>query len=175
MNKAWRIRIGGLIGVGVLSGLFFQGSWLQILLVGVPSVWIAGPFAVAGGVVLLVDYLKGKKVSASVKYFYAVLGAFITFAGVSLSTGLGVHHYKEQQIFNYVEESLPWVDKFYLERGRYPLTLEECGAPKRPLFVGKSLRYSGGEEEFSFIYVDSQSLMGGVYLDSNSREWNHWD
>ncbi|MDB4384782.1 hypothetical protein N9Z12_01895 [Opitutaceae bacterium] len=174
MIASWRRWVSALIGAGILSGLLLQGSLLHILLLMIPVVWVVGPLGIACGVAVLVARLRGKKNSRSMYRTIMALVAYLIFTGVSLSTGSSFHHLKEHQIFAYVEEALPLVDAFYAEKGHYPSTLQECGVPSSPFLVGKSLSYSGRDQDFSFIYIDNQSFMGGLLFNSGGREWIHW-
>lgn len=164
-----------MIGAGILSGFLLQGSWLHILLLVIPVVWVVGPLGIAFAVVLLVARLRRKQNSRSMNRAVIALGAYLAFTGVSLASGLGIHHLKEHQIYAYVDDTVPLIDRFYSEKGHYPSTLEECGGASSPLLIGKSLSYSGRDQDFGFIYFDNQSIKGGLNYTSGSRKWVPWD
>jgi hypothetical protein len=159
--------------VGIVTGAFFQGSFLHYILLIALAFYVLAPF---GAVIALgaVISLRRTNLPAWIGRAFGVWLLLATTAASSWGTGFTIHHYQIFAARRFVARAVPVLDAIRSRDGRYPTELPDAlGRP--PSVLRSSSFYTSDGLTFRFEYWDSAGMMDGYEFTSDSRTWAYFD
>lgn len=164
-----RLLVIGFPAMGILSGLWLQGTFLHGVLLSLALVTAATVGLVLG---LWAAYrLRKGDLPARFGDVARFFGLLLLSGLLSFAIGAGIHQYYHQQTRSFVERVVPELDAFKAHHGVYPKTLQEIGVNDLPLYLRGSGGYDSDGETFEFMYLDKSRLFDFYIFDSKSRQW----
>ncbi len=90
-----------------------------------------------------------------------------------------IFRYRRYDVENFVEETIPLLDAYREEFGRYPSTLQEVTDRELPYYFQNRRPfdppYSSGASGFTFSYMPPDHMISGLMLTSSNRQWSRAD
>ena len=164
--------------LGSLLGYFAGGGFFHVII----GYYLFLPL---GGLCLLFYFLgtledrkqekrknpEGKAVAKSL-----LIAAFVLSV---VLTGEGISNYRRYDVENFVEETIPLLDAYREEFGRYPSKLQEVTDRELPYYFQNRRPfdppYSSGASGFTFSYMPPDHMISGLMLTSSNRQWSRAD
>jgi hypothetical protein len=167
-------RLGALVVLLSASGagLFFQGSFLQTILLMVGSIYLLLPFSLVLIVMVLVTLCKRRPLGGGLKqaaFIWIVLAGSLA---LSWGTGNGIRMSRESATREEVARMIAALDQIKSNTGAYPTELPAALTQKSSWAF--PIGYSSDGKVFRFGYDDTAGMMDGYEFNSEERVWHHY-
>ena len=160
---------------GILSGLLFKGSFLQIVFGMAVGVYLGLPILFALILWLSLGYCATGRVPPGLRTTFLVFVIFVGAVLLSLGSGMAIHYSEIHATRAYVAQVAPILDAYQKKQGTYPSSLGLLEIPDPPRLLSQPNSYWADQNSFRFEYWDSAGLMDGYFFDSKTRTWQYFD
>lgn len=171
MKLSSAMLLTGALLFGSLFGAGLGGGFIHSVIAMFLGVFVFIPAAAALAIGLIAGFRKNERPKAvsgfSVLCVACLLGVMaFTFAGTALLK------YRENDVRFFVRETLPLLDGYQAQHGRYPARLEEVTERKIPYYFRvRRGGYTSDGKTFSFYYESPDQMISGLMLSNHHRTW----
>ena len=166
------------LALAVVEVFLGRGSFIHFVLVIGVCIYIGGPLLLFS--VIYFSLLRGRlgkelsKIATS-----ALLGVVVVLLQlISLPLGGAVYRADVREAQELCESLVPLIDKYMEAHGSYPDSIDafiDKGKPLPRLLTRSGKFYLGGEDGFSFNFIDPAGLMSMYCYSSEGRKWFKFD
>jgi hypothetical protein len=173
MTRIVQICASALALMGVATGIYFQGSWLQQVLSLAAAIYVLAPAFLVLAVLVFGKFLKRDPLGRGLKT--AVLLWLLCAGSLALSYGggTGIRLWRANATRSYVAQVMPLLDEMKGKTGAYPEVLPDSLNAKASVW-SYAISYSSDGKTFRFAYDDSAGLMNAYELYSSERVWHYY-